>query len=326
MRLKTFTAESLPAAMELVRERLGDDAVILSSQPDPDGGGFRVTAALEGESAQTGFFDGEAGLEAFNILSETLDYHRVPTELMDALLDHCGRTHAHSPTEALAEAIATEMSFAPPPEKPMSTPLLLAGPPGAGKTATAAKLAAQVRVRGGGVTMITMDAGKAGSLSQIQAFAEALGARLKQAHDAASLKKALQGAGRNHFVVIDAIGAGPFDHDSMEDLDEWLEASGATGVMVKQAGTDPVEAVETALAYADLGVVYYIPTKADATRRLGDVLSAAHSARLTLMGMGVSPTIGAGLRAVDAHHLARMLLPEDVAAEEDAISGNGANA
>jgi len=325
MRLKTFTAESLPAAMEQVRERLGDSAVILSSQPDPDGAGFRVTAALEGDTGQTGFFDGEAGLEAFNVISEALDYHRVPTELMDALLDRCGRTTADTLTGALAEAIDTELMFTPPPIKQQTQPLLLVGPPGAGKTATAAKLAAQVRVRGGGATLVSMDTGKAGSLSQIQAFAEALGARLKQAHDAQSLQTALQGAGKNHLVVIDAVGAGPFDHDAMREMEEWLDAARATGVLVKEAGTDPVEAVETALAYVDVGVGHYIPTKTDATRRLGDVLSAAHSARMVLMGMGVAPTIGGGLRSVDAKHLARMLLPEE-AAEEDSVLGNGASA
>ena len=47
MRLKSFTADSLPAAMRLVRDMLGPDAVILSTQPADSGRGVRVTAALE---------------------------------------------------------------------------------------------------------------------------------------------------------------------------------------------------------------------------------------------------------------------------------------
>ena len=47
MRLKTFTAPSMPEAMRLVRDQLGPDAIIVSSQPADKGKGVIVTAAIE---------------------------------------------------------------------------------------------------------------------------------------------------------------------------------------------------------------------------------------------------------------------------------------
>lgn len=46
MRVKSYTAPSMPAAMALVRQELGDSAIILSSKEQPDGT-VRVSAALD---------------------------------------------------------------------------------------------------------------------------------------------------------------------------------------------------------------------------------------------------------------------------------------
>ncbi len=47
MRLKSFTASTMAEAMEMVRQELGDDAIIVSTQRAGGVKGFRVTAALE---------------------------------------------------------------------------------------------------------------------------------------------------------------------------------------------------------------------------------------------------------------------------------------
>jgi flagellar biosynthesis protein FlhF len=192
---------------------------------------------------------------------------------------------------------------------------MLIGPPGAGKTATAAKLAAQVRVRGGKATLITLDTGKAGSLAQITAFAEALGANLREAHDANTLKRAVANCPNDHFVVIDSIGSGPYDADALREIRDWLSVSNADGVLIMPAGGDAVETAEAALSYAALGLERMIATKMDSSRRIGGILSAAYTAGLTLMGVGTAPTIGGGLRAANPDQIARIILP----AENDAI-------
>lgn len=51
MRLRTFTAQDMNRAMLMVRETLGDDAVIISTSRDSSGKSVSVTAALEEEVA-----------------------------------------------------------------------------------------------------------------------------------------------------------------------------------------------------------------------------------------------------------------------------------
>ena len=319
MHLKTFTAESLPDAMQQVREHLGDDAVILSTETDPEIGGVRVTAALEDSDVGEDLFDNEEGLLAFNLINEALDYHRVPLALMDSLLSAAGRHLGATPVETLARALEGELAFAPLPRKGSTRPYMLIGPPGAGKTATAAKLAAQVRVRGGKATLITLDTGKAGSLAQITAFAEALGATLREAHDGKTLKQAVRNCPKDHFVVIDTIGTGPYDREALQEIAEWLEVSRAQGILIMPAGGDAVETAEAALSYAALGLEQMIATKMDSSRRVGGVLSAAYTAGLTLMGVGTAPTIGGGLRPATPNHIARMMLPEDAESLDSAV-------
>ena len=79
MRLKSYSAASLPEAMKLVRDALGADAVILSTQPGENGTGVRVTAALEDSPLDDLHFD-DAPAAYFDVdtIAEALSFHRVP--------------------------------------------------------------------------------------------------------------------------------------------------------------------------------------------------------------------------------------------------------
>ncbi|WP_051432143.1 hypothetical protein [Rhodovibrio salinarum] len=323
MRLKTFTAKSLPEAMTRVRERLGPDAVILEQQT-LESGGVRVVAALEQRGETSGAFTGEGGLDAFNALSAAFDYHGLPIGLTDRLMAAAGSVDADTPQLALAGGLDAVFTFGAPPSGPTAKPLLLIGPPGAGKTATAAKLAALARVRGNPATLITMDLGKAGGMAQVQAFTDALGAELRQARDADSLAHAVGGCADDHLVIIDTLGASPYDADALRETADWIAAAGADGVLVLPAGGDPLESAEVAITYADLGARHLIATRLDATRRLGGLLSAAHAGRLSLMGAGISAAIGGGLRALNPMQMARLVLPAEPD-EEDSGPPPGAD-
>jgi flagellar biosynthesis protein FlhF len=47
MRLKTFTAKTMSEAMKLVRQTLGDEAVIIATKEENGGQSVQVTAAIE---------------------------------------------------------------------------------------------------------------------------------------------------------------------------------------------------------------------------------------------------------------------------------------
>ena len=66
MRLRTFTAPDMNRAMVMVREALGDDAVIISTSRDANSKAVSVTAAIEEEvpaveDVPTNDWDGEVG-------------------------------------------------------------------------------------------------------------------------------------------------------------------------------------------------------------------------------------------------------------------------
>ena len=53
MRLKSFTANTMKDAMQMIRETLGEDAIIVSTQEMVGGKGVRVTAAIDKDTEAT---------------------------------------------------------------------------------------------------------------------------------------------------------------------------------------------------------------------------------------------------------------------------------
>ena len=270
MLLRTFTARSAPEAMQQIREVLGEEAIILSTQDDGDG--VRVTAALEATEQKATEVPASAELEAADRIAEVLDHHRVPRGLADRLLN-AAATHA---TEdwmmAFAAALDHELGFHPLSDLGPERPIMLVGPSGAGKSVTAAKLCACARLAEARSLLITMDGGKAGGRAQAETFTKALGARLICADDAASVGRAAAAREDDEIAIIDTVGCNPFDPAERQELSAAAQAAGATMVLVMPAGGDAAEAADTALAFAETGTRCMIPTRLDAARRFGGLV------------------------------------------------------
>ncbi|NIA69489.1 GTPase [Pelagibius litoralis] len=307
MLLRSFTAKTLPEAMDQVRSLLGDEAIILSTQDDGLKG-VKVTAALEAEDG-TGFEPEvlEGGLEVADRISTVLDHHRVPQGLADRLLNAASNLLSDDWMMAMAAALDHELGFLPLSEIGPERPIMLIGPSGAGKSVTSAKLCACARLAGARSLLITMDSDKAGGRAQAETFAEVLGARLVCANDPESVAVAVQQREADEMAVIDTIGSNPFDEFELRRLSETAEAAEATLALVLPAGGDPAEAADAALAYASTGARTMIPTRLDAARRFGGLLAAAHVSSMSFLAAGVSRHIGAGLVAVNPVSLARLL-------------------
>ena len=319
MRLKTFMAPSLPEAMARVREALGPDAIILSNQPGENGTGVRVTAALETAIRdETDFGLALDGAQSFDAISEALDYHRAPAELFDRLIGSAATLPTSDAVQALAGALDAELGFAPLPPPDTARPIMLVGPPGAGKTATAAKLCARARLAGAEACVITMDTVKSGGLAQVTTFAEALGAHLVQAEDDAALAAAVDACPADHVVVVDTVGANPFDDGDIARLKRAATAAGTAVTLVLPAGGDAADCADAAAAFARAGARSLIATRLDTARRLGGLLSAAHAGKLALTAASDSPHIANPLLTLDRMALARLLLPSDPGADQDA--------
>jgi len=311
MRLRSFIAADVPAAMELVREQLGPDAVILSTQPDQANGRVKVTAALEDSPLDEALWRDDADdLDILDSLSRALDFHRVPAGLADRLIGAATDLAVGDGLMALAGALDKVLTFRAPPLLGKNRPVMLAGPPGCGKSATAAKLCAQARLAGAHSRLVTMDTLKAGALAQATTFAETLGTRLDQAADIAALERLIRSDAGENPVVIDTAGCNPLDRAELKRLGDAAQAAGAELILVMAAGGDVLESAECALAFMEAGASALITTRLDATRRLGAVLSATDVGHLGLAAAGISPNIGDGLVEIDPLALARLIMPD----------------
>ena len=110
----------------------------------------------------------------------------------------------------LAFALSAALRFGSLPLGAGASPLLLVGPPGGGKTLTAARLATRLVMGGAAPVVITADGKRAGATEQLAAFTRLLGVPLLAASHPVTLARALARREAGAPVFIDAPGLDPF--------------------------------------------------------------------------------------------------------------------
>lgn len=292
-------------AMGLVRAHLGPGAVIVSTQED-ESGGARVTAALDEMKAAA------PSPRLAKALAEALAFHGVPAAASEAIIAAAIPHHSESAHQALARGLASFGRFAPLNERERRA-LILVGPPGSGKTATAAKLAARAVLAGHRVRLITTDLVRAGGAAQLETFAKILQTPFETADGPQHLAAALAAAPPDERIIIDTSAANPFSTGDRRELDALIGGGDAEPILVFAAGGDQADTQAMAEIFRDLGCARAIATRLDAVRRLGAVLDVAHRLSRGLAEAGIAPDIADGLLPFTPLLLARLLLPKGVA-------------
>lgn len=314
MRLKSFSAPTMAKAMSMVRLELGEEAIIVSNHVMRDGSGVEVIAAVEPKPEiipEPSVNEDPWINDELDVLQEVLDYHRAPARLIEKLYSAARVLETDDPMLALAGALDAGFGFSPiatpSADRPAPRPLMLVGPPGAGKTATLAKLAARTIMVGQPTALITTDTLHTGATEQFASYAALLRMKSWNAGEPKALRAALTEAKAAPLKLIDTTGANPFESDDMARLSDLAEAADAEPILVLPAGMDPLEAAEAAEAFAPLGVARLVTTRLDTARRLGGLLAAGEAAKLQLSEAGTGPHIGSGLRPLTPVALARVL-------------------
>jgi flagellar biosynthesis protein FlhF len=287
-------------ALSLVRAELGADAIILASRRVADG--IELTAAIEPKEEPLIIESGPLaplappGTDPLG----PLRYHNLPISMARRLT-----------TGPLDRTLSEAFSFSGMPDG-ISRPLMLAGPSGSGKTITCAKIVARQVMRDGTApVVVTADCRRAGGIEQLAAFTRILEIPLVIAehpsHFSAVMRRRVDSEGQISATFIDAPSADAFSQPEMDEMRGLASITGADIALVMPAGLDTSEAADIATAYAEAGARFLIPTRLDASRRLGGILAAAEAGRLTLSEAGTAPGVVDGLTQITPGWLAQRL-------------------
>lgn len=327
MKLRTFTAPDMPAAMDMVRDAMGDDAVIIASKEIINGKrSISVTAAVDGEQwpPKTRVTEKTPGTEDLRFsLRNILRFHNVPelfiakslqkmseTELENIIALHrIGNRQAHYLERMALEKMAyASYNFSPLALDSTPQRLMLIGTPGIGKTLTVAKMAAKMAMDKGPLAVCTTDNKRAGGIEQLKAFTDILGIELKLATTPEELRTILSNLPEDARILIDTAGCNPYHPAELSELKAYTRLNGIEPILVMPAGSDASEALDMAEIFATLPVKRFLVTQTDAARRFGSMLAVAAAQSLALCNMSHSASITEKLLPADPALLAQLLL------------------
>jgi len=333
MRLKSFTAKSMKEAMQMVREALGEEAIIVATREENGGKTVRVTAAIEKElDSQEREEERIAALDAeqewlyaddddeetvLEEITETMLRHAVSEEVLDQVVSCANIMGLSEARLTLISALDELYNFAPLPTVRAKKPFLMVGPPGAGKTLAVAKMAARSTMAGLNVAVITTDTIRAGGREQLNAFTKLMNIELKTADTPKALKEALMSCRKADQIIIDTASTNPFDKEQVKTLALMMGAIDTNSILVLPAGLQADEAGDMGRIFATIGARYLLPTRVDVARRLGALLSAAHQGGLTFADVSSTAKVADGLTALSAKKLTQLLMPR---AERDTMT------
>lgn len=316
MKIKNFIAADIAQAMNRIRDELGPDAVIISSQTLP-GGEIQLSAALDDDYDLRFDENDEAEIietaPRFNdsLLREALEYHGTLEIVRDRILAKVRQISAERnlfESRRLLEYCFQDMfRYASPADT--ETPVkMFMGTPGSGKSTAIAKTATQAKINGISCCILSTDNVRAGANQQLKAFADILETDFLFCKGERSLYETVNKAKTKYpLVLIDTPGINPFLPEDVKKLTALSESVKCERILTLDAGKNTCEAVEIADIFSEIGAGYLMPTRLDLTRRFGAVLSVASCCELSFCYASVSSHIAKGLAPVNAASLAHLI-------------------
>lgn len=336
MRLKTFSAATMNEAMAMVREKLGPDAIMVTSDEGPSG--VSVTVAYEGQLPVMGAVPKAAPMLRDEIkpiekpeqteplspadiglpqsreydvgeVTAVLNYHGLPFETGQRINDAVNKINAPTLSAAFASALEMVINFDPLTDL-ANRPIMMVGPPGAGKTVSAAKLTADAVLNNRPVRLISTDTSKAGGVEQLDHFAQLMKQTVSTAASPDELSVLINGKmapSPQPLTIIDTQGVNPFNMEDLELILSYIKAANAEPVLVLPAGIDPIDAEDISEVFSKLGAHRFIATRLDTARRYASIITAARPGRLALAATSSSPYVAKGLETATPLGLARIL-------------------
>jgi flagellar biosynthesis protein FlhF len=233
--------------------------------------------------------------------------HRAPEAITHDLAKTAAQSGLTDPVLALACALDRRMKTAPI-DVSKNAALLLVGSHGSGKTAVAAKLAAQARCAFRPARLISTGTGVAGAIPRIEALAKEIDVPFAIAEGAETLARLTAECRKaNTLAVVDTAGFDLRNGKARSAFSALAQIESVEAIGVVSATADAEEMVEMVAALGALGAQRLIVTGVDLTARLGALVAGAASGT-PLAHISCSAYVAAGLETVTPLSLARALI------------------
>jgi flagellar biosynthesis protein FlhF len=322
MQLKRYQAQTVKAALRAAREELGPEALVLSTRlvaaPGPKGWfGHRlveITAAAsrpfmpDGRPADgrvaTG--SGQAAAEMAARLAATGLSPRVAREVAGA---HPPAQRRGASLRHVRATLAGQLATLVAPDETYAAVEAFVGPPGAGKTTTIAKIAAQALVRHGHrLGLVVSDAFRPGAVEQLRLYAGVLGSPLSIARTPYELLGVIEGA--TGPLLVDTAGRSPSDEDSRDMLRVLASRPDVRTHLVVAADTPPGALDRLIDRFSCARPSRIVLTRLDDSDSLPDMLSWLRDRGLVLSYLGTGQRVPGDLEIATPGTLASWVTGE----------------
>jgi flagellar biosynthesis protein FlhF len=296
MQIKRFEAKDMQEALRQVKEVLGEEAIILSTQKIKktsshpgllDGSRVEVVAATD-QSVKTPAFSpvhfptldqwkqtpkNPEEIKEDTFIQRILSTGLVP-EFVNALVKEIQATGkkldwVRAP-DSYRDLLRNRLMDAVEVARPYlhgAKIWAFIGPTGVGKTTTLAKLAAHFALRmNKRLTLITIDTYRIGAIEQLKTYARILGVPIEIAVNPEELKETIAKNVNQDILLIDTAGRNPHDPAVLEELKEFLTVHPAIeNHLVLSATMKDRDMAQMVHRFSALPIQSYIITKIDET-------------------------------------------------------------
>ncbi|MEM9531410.1 MAG: flagellar biosynthesis protein FlhF [Pseudomonadota bacterium] len=336
--MRQIRREQGPEAVILSCNAAGDGTEIVTALPEPEA---RPQPVANAAAAQQAAAVASAAASGANDLDQLREEVRAMHGLLDQGLARLGQpTSQREPIAAACERYLEQCGISSPvavgllknlPEAPIRRSwheilvrlaqriqvtnnnilihggrVLLAGPPGAGKTSTLAKLATRYVLQHGAdsVALIGTDTHKIGAQSQLQRIAELLGVPLGVARSTRQLREQLSAFGDRPLVLVDTPGISIHGPRAIDQLKAFAQIDGLESHLVLSSELSRRVISQVLTRFGLLGLKGVILTHCEQLEDIGPLLCSLIERQLSVSYLSTGARIPEDLRPARAAQLA----------------------